>query len=428
MVIMDDKKKRLVPALRFDGFEGEWESIRYGNIYTFYSTNSFSRDNLNYEKGAVKNIHYGDIHTKFQTMFDIEKELVPFVNDDINISRIASDNYCKEKDLVIADASEDYADIGKSIEIINLNKECVIAGLHTFLARPNKRDLASGFGGYLMQSWSIRKQIMTIAQGTKVLGLSTKRVVNVLLTIPTLPEQQKIANFLSSVDKKIEQLRQKENLLEDYKKGVMQQIFSQQIRFKEDNGEAFADWELKRLGEVAKKVNLKNKSNVINFVLTNSATQGIVSQQDYFDKNIANQNNLEGYYIVDKDDFVYNPRISTSAPVGPIKRNCLRKGVMSPLYTVFRFNKGDLKFLEYFFETTGWHKYMKSIANYGARHDRMNITSIGFQKMPIPFPELKEQQKIANYLSSIDKKIEQTKTQLKQAQTFKKGLLQQLFV
>jgi type I restriction enzyme S subunit len=196
----------LIPKLRFKEFEGDWEKKFYGDIYSFYSTNSLSRDKLNYESGKVKNVHYGDIHTKFSTVFNIKNELVPFINEDINLDKIKEENYCQEGDLLIADASEDYNDIGKTIEIINLNNEKVLAGLHTFLARPNKRKMQKGFSGYLLQSWNIRKQVMTIAQGTKVLSLATGRLSKVKLNLPNLPEQQKIATFLTSVDTKIQQL------------------------------------------------------------------------------------------------------------------------------------------------------------------------------------------------------------------------------
>jgi type I restriction enzyme S subunit len=167
---MNTQKK--VPALRFPEFNGDWEEKEYGEIFSFKVTNSLSRENLNYESGEVKNIHYGDIHTKFNTLFDITKEYVPFINKEIKVSRITDENYCKEGDLVIADASEDYADVGKCIEITNLNDEKVLAGLHTFLARPNLFEMAIGFNGYLMKSPKVRLQIMTIAQGTKVLVIT----------------------------------------------------------------------------------------------------------------------------------------------------------------------------------------------------------------------------------------------------------------
>ncbi|MFO0322123.1 MAG: hypothetical protein ACK504_06825 [Bacteroidota bacterium] len=158
-----------VPRLRFPEFKGEWERKKLGEVADFKVTNSFSRENLNYEYGVVKNIHYGDIHTKFQTLFDITKEEVPFVNEEMNVKRIADDFYCKEGDIVFADASEDLNDVGKSIEIINLHNEKLLSGLHTLLARPKDNYFSIGFNGYLFKSNNIRLQIQKEAQGSKVL-------------------------------------------------------------------------------------------------------------------------------------------------------------------------------------------------------------------------------------------------------------------
>ena len=162
----------VTPTKRFSSFKSNWMTKLYEDIYSFYSTNSLSRDKLNYENGEVFNIHYGDIHTKFSTMFDLTKELVPVINVDVDLSKCEDEKYCQEGDLVIADASEDYEDVGKTIELINLNNEKVLAGLHTFLARPNNYKMARGFAGYLLQSWKVRRQVMVIAQGSKVLGIS----------------------------------------------------------------------------------------------------------------------------------------------------------------------------------------------------------------------------------------------------------------
>jgi type I restriction enzyme S subunit len=186
-------------------------------------------------------------------------------------------------------------------------------------------------------------------------------------------------------------------------------------------------WEKKKLGEVAERVTSKNSSNDIKNVFTNSAVQGIVNQRDFFDKDIANQNNLLNYYVVEKNDFIYNPRISNFAPVGPISRNHLDTGVMSPLYSVFKFKKGDLDFFETYFSTTLWHEYLESIANYGARFDRMNITVKDFYEMPLPFPTLPEQTKIAEFFTAIDAKIQALKTKKEKLQQYKKGVMQQLF-
>lgn len=194
------------------------------------------------------------------------------------------------------------------------------------------------------------------------------------------------------------------------------------LRFPEFQG----SWEVKRLGDIAIRVTNRNKNNQPLPVLTNSASGGIVSQQDYFDREIVTKDNLTNYSIVDVNDFVYNPRISTVAPVGPISRNNLCLGIMSPLYTVFRFTEGCLDFFEQYFKTGCWHQYLKDKANFGARFDRMNISNEDFLNMPIPFPSLDEQQKIAQSMLELDKLIKTNSEKLELLKAHKKGLMQQL--
>lgn len=139
---------------------------------------------------------------------------------------------------------------------------------------------------------------------------------------------------------------------------------------------------------------------------TNSAEFGIISQRDFFDHDIAKMESLNGYYIVRNEDFVYNPRISTSAPVGPINRNKLgRIGVMSPLYTVFRPHDVDTTYLEHFFKSKYWHSFMNYKGDSGARSDRFSIKDSVFFEMPIPIPHIEEQRKIGAYLSHLDNLI-----------------------
>jgi type I restriction enzyme S subunit len=259
-------------------------------------------------------------------------------------------------------------------------------------------------------------------------GLSVNKLLRFKLFVPLIAEQEKIASFLGAVDARLTQLRHKQKLLQTYKRGVMQKIFSQQIRFKQDDGTLFPNWEKKKLGELATRQTKKNEDSSITRVLTNSATQGVVDQQDYFDKDIANADNLAGYYVINKGDYVYNPRISVNAPVGPINKNKIAQGVMSPLYTVFRFKSHNNQLYEQYFKTSFWHKYMCSVANYGARHDRMNIVVSDFLALPLPSPCQAEQQKIVDFLTSIDQKIEAVALQIETMEKFKKGLLQKMFV
>lgn len=196
-----------------------------------------------------------------------------------------------------------------------------------------------------------------------------------------------------------------------------------ELRFPE-----FTDkWELKTLGELATKVNRRNRQLQVSRVLTNSATEGVIDQNDYFDRDIAVKENTENYHIVDAGDFVYNPRISVSAPVGPISVNKIGTGIMSPLYTIFRFRDGYVPFFDQYFQTKIWHPYLKSIANFGARFDRMNITTEGFFNMPMVCPSLAEQKQIAECLEAEDWMISAQEQKVESLKAHKKGLMQQLF-
>lgn len=186
-------------------------------------------------------------------------------------------------------------------------------------------------------------------------------------------------------------------------------------------------WEVKKLCDIAEKRTERNRGNLPLPVLTNSATEGILNQATYFEREIVTKDNLANYYIVDKNDFVYNPRISSTAPVGPISRNKAERGIMSPLYTVFRFNNGDLDFFEQYFRTNYWHQYIKKKANFGVRFDRMNITAEDFFNLPVPFPSDSEQTQIATVLCSLDSIIQACKDKLAQLKDHKKGLMQMLF-
>lgn len=165
-------------------------------------------------------------------------------------------------------------------------------------------------------------------------------------------------------------------------------------------------WEQRKLGDVANKVTEKNLGLQYIETLTNSAEFGIISQRDFFDHDISKITSLGGYYIVRNDDFVYNPRISVTAPVGPINRNKLgRTGVMSPLYTVFSPYDVDTTYLEHFFKSRYWHAFMNFNGDSGARSDRFSIKDNLFFEMPIPTPDIEEQRKIGEYFTQLDNHI-----------------------
>ena len=187
------------------------------------------------------------------------------------------------------------------------------------------------------------------------------------------------------------------------------------------------DWTYKCLSQFAYRVTKKNTNLVEHLVLSNSAKFGVISQDDFFDKEIAKPDNLAGYSTVDVDDFIYNPRVSVYANFGPVNRNKLSIGVVSPLYTVFRITEGNLDFFEQYFKSTKWHRYIYKIANYGARAGRMSFKGGDFFNLPVPNIGELEQLKIADFLSSVDTRIEQLKRKRSLLEQYKKVMLQKIF-
>ena len=187
-------------------------------------------------------------------------------------------------------------------------------------------------------------------------------------------------------------------------------------------------WNIKSLKDLFYKVKTKNTSNESLPVLSNSATLGVILQDEYFDREIVNDENTDNYYIVENGDFMYNPRISSNAPAGPINRNTIgQKGIASPLYTIFRAkDTKNIEFVEKYFKSNYWHRYMKSVSNQGARHDRLNITDEDFMHMPIPQPLQQEQEKIAKILNCCDKVIELKQKLLEEKNKEKKWLVKNL--
>lgn len=190
------------------------------------------------------------------------------------------------------------------------------------------------------------------------------------------------------------------------------------------------EWEITKLYLISSHVSKKNTNGEVQTTFTNSATQGVIKQTDYFDKEISNKENITSYYVVQENDYIYNPRISVSAPCGPInKSHFSENGIVSPLYTVFRLNDvfQQNKYIEFFFKSSFWHSYMCGIANYGARHDRMNITNYDLFNMPIPFPPIAEQEKIAEILQTQDKVIELQQKKIDELKRLKKVYLSKMF-
>jgi type I restriction enzyme, S subunit len=280
-----------------------------------------------------------------------------------------------------------------------------------------------------LETQKITNLLSRRSQGGTMGILNIEIIGTTPIIFPSLLEQQKIASFFSAVDEKIQQLTRKKELLEQYKKGVMQQLFSGKLRFKDENGKAYPKWEKKMLADIAERVVRRNKENNLN-VLTISAQSGLVSQLEYFNKSVAAKD-VTNYYLLERNEFAYNKSYSSGYPMGAIKRLVrYDKGVVSTLYICFRFGKNvALEFMEQYFENGKQNMEIEKVAQEGARnHGLLNIGVNDFFNIELTLPSFAEQQKIARFLSALDTKIESVTTQITHTQTFKKGLLQQMFV
>ncbi len=300
---------------------------------------------------------------------------------------------------------------------------------HLIRMRPRKEVLNSVFTNYLLRTSKVRKQLVARGKTATMTTIGQADIAAVMIAFPSLPEQTKIANFLTAVDEKISQFTQKHDLLTQYKKGVMQQIFSQELRFKDDDGGDFSEWEEVALKDIAERVKTKNKEGNKN-VLTISAQQGLINQEEYFNKSVAAKD-LTNYYLLHNGDFAYNKSYSNGYPMGAIKcLNRYEKGVVSTLYICFKFHaQYNNAFFEQYFETGLHNKEIEKVAQEGARnHGLLNIGLDDFFSISLTIPSEKEQTKIANFLTAIDDKITATQTQLQAVKQYKQGLLQQMFV
>ena len=418
-----------VPAIRFAGFTDPWEQRKLGDCFEFLKSNTLSRAGLNGENGTARNVHYGDILIKFGDCLDGERSDLPFITDDTVLPKYAG-SILREGDVIFADTAEDET-AGKCVELRKLPKEPTISGLHTIPARP-RFPFGTGYLGHYLNSDAYHRQLLPLMQGIKVISVSKAALQDTQVRFPGLSEQSAIGAALNEIDSLITLHQRKYDKLVIFKKSMLEKMFPKdgesvpEIRFA-----GFTDpWEQRKLGEIADKVTAKNLDGNITEVLTNSAEYGVINQTEFFDHAVAKESNIAGYYVIAPGDFVYNPRISATAPVGPIRRNTLGiHGVMSPLYTVFRLTDAvDGTYLSHFFKTNGWHGFMKLEGNSGARSDRFSIGDATFFEMPIPVPSSSEQHAIGSFFSRLDNLITLHQRKLELLQNIKKSLLDKMFV
>lgn len=408
---MTETNQQNVPKLRFPGFEGAWRETKLGCMGTTVSGLTYSPDDIRKEGLLV--LRSSNVQGNEITYDDCV-----FVRDDM-----PGANRVQPGDILICVRNGSKKLIGKNAIIPDDIGDVTFGAFMTIL-----RPKAEGFVSQLLRTDTYKKQVAADL-GARINSINNSQLKKYRFTVPPLPEQRKIAGFLGAVDTKIAQLAEKKCLLEDYKKGCMQQLFSQKIRFKEDAGNAFPDWEEQRLGDLFERVREKNSVGNEN-VLTISAQAGLVSQLDYFKHSVAAKD-TSGYYLLKKGDFAYNKSYSKGYPMGAIKRlkHC-DQGIVSTLYVCFRAKDSNFeKFYECYFDSGFQNRWLAKITQEGARnHGLLNMAIDDVFEMPVPYPHPDEQRKIADFLFTLDRKIDLVGQELNYARSFKQGLLQKMFV
>lgn len=397
-----------IPQLRFPSFNDVWKTKHFEDLFEFRTTNSFSRDQLTNISGSIRNIHYGDIHTKFGMLLNINKTELPKIIGSLN-KNITDNSYCIDGDLVIADASEDYKGVGKSIELINVSDSKIISGLHTILARQIYDDFSRGFMGYLMNSDVIHNQVKFYAVGSKVYSISKSNLCKLVVNFPSKDEQTKIANFLSVIDQTIENLEEKIRLLELQKKGIMQRIFNQEFNFINSSKFVFKKWDYIAL------------KNICSYSSSSLSVNSFDLENQIGDYPVYWANGIFAYSDVYQYDFDYISIIKDGAGVGRIQK-CQKFSSATGTLGIIKNNEETcLEYLYYLLENVDLRKF-----KVGSTIPHIYFKDYG--EILVPLPSLLEQIYLSNILLKLDEGIELTKTLVQYKKTLRKGLMQKMFI
>ena len=402
------------PKLRFKEFSGDWESEKLGNLLEFKNGINASKEQYGHGK-------------KFINVLDILNN--NYITYENIIGKVDVDEDTFEKysvgygDIVFQRSSETREEVGTANVYLDKEQKATFGG---FIIRGKKvGEYNPIFMNKLLKTSSARKEITTKAGGSTRYNVGQDTLSDVEVMLPKLEEQEKIASFFSLIDDKISLQGEKVEALRDYKKGMTQKIFSRELRFKDDEGRDYPEWEAKKLKQILKEVSEKTKENNQHEVIS-STTNGLFLQKEYFNREIASSDNT-GYKILRRNQVVLSPQ---NLWMGNINFNDKYDiGIVSPSYKIFDINdKFDNKYIGYILRTPrAFYEFMQS-SEQGASIVRRNLNMDLFNEITFDMPCKEEQIKIAKFIGSIDLKIEREQEKLDSLNEYKKGLLQQMFV
>ena len=393
--------------MRFAEFSDLWEQKQFDEVLFILANNTLSRAELNYDNGDYKDIHYGDVLIKYPAYIDVSSSDVPYINAE-NSSAKLNDALLQNGDVVIADTAEDFT-VGKATEIENANAIKVVAGLHTIPCRPKIR-FSPKYLGYYINSPAYHDQLVPFIQGVKVSSISKTHIRKTFLSFSSLLEQEKIANFLSCLDEKI-QVQNK--IIEDLK-----------ILKKELCNRVFSKGSAVRLSELIEEVTIRNKSNTCDNVLSVSNKMGFIKQSEQFEDRTIASENKSNYKVVTKGCFAYNPARINVGSIALLSSHSV--GIISPMYVCFKAkNVLDSTYLSFYYQSDFFARELQKKLEGSVRQC---LTYENMREIIIPYVNVERQREIATALNRFTMLIATEEKCLKALQKQKSYFLNAMFI
>ena len=414
-----------LPDYRFAGYTESWEEKKLGEVGDFsIKTNSFSREKLCLNSGSVKNIHYGDILVKYNSTLNFENNSIPYIID--NDTKLSSDMFLKNGDIIFSDAAEDYS-VGKCVELFNVSGD-IVSGLHTIVCRP-QIDFARYFLGYYLNSNSYRQQVLPMVQGAKVSSISKGNLSKTNISFPSLPEQTAIGSFFQDNDQLINLQQRKLEVLKEQKKTYLKLLFPAKgqkkpaLRFA-----GFEDeWEEVKLGEVFKISSGFTGDSSLHYgsyELTRIETisDGLINVKKLGYSNEA----PDVSYKLRVGDILFS-NINSIEHIGKIALYDKDYGLYHGI-NLLRLQPIDINGIFGFYElgTIDKRNWTRSRANKAVNQASINQTILSSLNLQIP--SLPEQEAISSFFQDLDKAIAKQEEKVNQLKESKQTLLRKMFI
>ena len=389
-----------------------WQEKYIDEVFEIRKNYSNARKDLD-NNSDISYLHYGDIHKYYQHHLDCQKIFLPKISKNKLSKNINKLELVKNGDLIIVDVSEDYEGICASVEVKNLSYK-LVSGLHTVLLRDKGNYFADGYKGYIFYNHNVHKECCKVATGISVYGINRENLKKIKIPIPPLEEQKRIASALSKIDAYLENTIKLIEEKEIFKNGIAKKLLNKEARFEGFNDE----WEIVRLGDMFDSFTERNNEDKI--ILASTRDKGVIPHSLTERKVIRKKESLSNYKLVKKGCFV----ISLMSFQGGFEYSDY-EGIISPAYTVLK-PKIEMAhyFYKYYFKS---YKFIKDLRPYaeGIRHGKQ-IKFNACKDILVPYPSIKEQKAIGEYLSLLDTEIDNLKEQKEEIKKIKKGVMKKL--